>query len=130
MTDVSNFESLLHAAQQHDEPQRLLFLFLQTSEVSDGEDGEGQRGFLTPIMCVDKDLPDLTTFEALVEESKKFGPDWSIVLVTSLCGQGGEYPSNKITEQALDMMVKTVESGGDLSNFVAFEKSGNMLHFG
>lgn len=130
MTDVTNFTSLLQAAEQHDEPQRLLFLFLKATEVSAQAGGEGQTGFLTPIMCVDKNLPELTTFEDLVAESQKMGPDWTLVLVTSLSGNGGEYPSTKITEQALDMMVRTVENGGDLSNFLAFDKSGSIVNFG
>jgi hypothetical protein len=129
MTEITNFSSLLIAAEQQPQPQRLLFVFLQATEVSDHSDEEGQRGLLKPIMCVDKNLPDLTDFANLVEESKAMGEPWEIALVTSLSGSNGKYPDANTTDQALNMMVKTVESGGNLSNYLAFDKSGGLLSF-
>ncbi len=130
MSEVTNFASLLSAAEQQPEPQRLLFVFLQATEVSQPSDDEGQRGLLKAIMCVDKNLPDLTTFADLVEESKAMGEPWEIALVTSLSGNNGQYPDANTTEQALNMRVKTVESGGNLSNYLAFDNQGGLLHFG
>lgn len=129
MSEVTNFASLLSAAQQQPEPQRLLFVFLQASEVAERSGDEGQRGLLKPIMCVDKNLPDLTTFAALAEESKSMGEPWEIALVTSLSGSNGQYPDANTTDQALNMMVRTVESGGNLANYLAFDKQGGLLSF-
>jgi hypothetical protein len=41
----------------------------------------------------------------------------------------GQYPNATTTDQALDMMVRTVESGGNLSKYLAFDKAGSMLSF-
>lgn len=92
MTDVTNFESLLGAAKQQSEPQRLLFVFLQASDVSDHGEGEGQVGLLKSVMCVDKNLPELTTFSDLVVESQAMGQAWNIVLAVSLSGSKGNIP--------------------------------------
>ena len=47
----------------------------------------GAGGALVPLMCVDKTPDELTTFAALVEESRRSGPEWAIVFVAGLAGQ-------------------------------------------
>ena len=81
-------------------------------------------------MCVDKTLDELGDFSDLVEESKQMDQDWQIVLVAGLSGQNGLVPDSSEAEQPLNGMVQTVESGGDLSKYIAFDRNGVTVHFG
>jgi len=81
-------------------------------------------------MCVDKSLEELTGFAELVTESELMGQDWHIMLVAALAGQNGAAPSPQQAEESLQMMVQTVQNGGDLSGFVAFKKNGEPIKFG
>ena len=134
--DIVDFKSLITVAAQQDEPQRLLFVFLQVLLPTEGsaeqmhgfESGEG--GNLEPIMCVDKTLDELSGFSELVAESERMGQDWHIVLVAALAGKNGVAPSPEQAERSLKVIVQTVQNGGDLSGFVAFKKNGDPLRFG
>ena len=134
--NITNYESLLSAAKQQPEPQRLLFVFLEASLPKDHEDDvanlfhSGRGGELQAVMCVDKTLEELGSFSDLVEESKNMEKDWKLVLVAGLSGKNGVAPSSAETEQPLKMMVHTVESGGDLSKFMAFDRNGTPVQFG
>jgi hypothetical protein len=133
--DITDYESLLLAAQNQPEPQRLLFVFLKASLPEDHGSEEairfhsGQGGQLQPIMCVDKTLDELGVFSDLVAESETMGKDWQIVLVACLSGTNGVMPSSDDATQPLTMMLKTLEDGGDLSNYLAFDKDGTPVHF-
>jgi len=89
----------------------------------------GQGGQLQAIMCVDKTLDELGTFDDLVNESKRTKQDWQVVLIAALSGKHGQAPSSADAEKPLKMMVSSVESGGDLSKFMAFDKTGSPLQF-
>ena len=89
----------------------------------------GQGGELKAIMCVDKDLEELTDFADLVTESEQMGQDWSMVLIACLSGKNGILPTASEAEQPLKMMVQAVQNGGDLSRYLAFDKQGVLLHF-
>lgn len=134
--NIIDYKSLLSVAKKQDEPQRLLFVFLKTSLPKDpkGEEAvsfhSGQGGELEPIMCVDKALDELGSFADLVTESESMGQEWQIVLVACLSGKNGVMPTSDEATQPLKMMVKTVENGGDLSNFLAFDKNGDPIQFG
>ena len=133
--NINNYESLLTAAKQQAEPQRLLFVFLQSSLPDEHDETEannfqaGQGGSLQPVMCVDKTLDELGSFEDLVAESKHTGQAWQIVLIAALSGKNGRLPSSDDAEKSLKMMVHSVESGGDLSRFMAFDNEGHPLEF-
>lgn len=81
-------------------------------------------------MCVDKTLDELGSFADLVTEAENMEQNWQIVLVASLSGKNGKVPTSDDATQPLEMMVKTVEKGGDLSSFIAFDKKGNPIQFG
>jgi hypothetical protein len=81
-------------------------------------------------MCVDKTLDELGAFSDLVAESESIEKNWQIVLVAGLSGRNGVAPSSDEAEQPLKKMVKTVENGGDLSNYLAFDKNGSPIQFG
>ena len=135
MTKITDYQSLLAVGKQQIDPQRFLFVFLQTSLPADHNDADkqrfhsGQGGELTPIMCVDKDLEELTNFADLVTESEQMEQDWSMVLIACLSGKNGVLPSSAEAEQPLKMMVQVVQSGGDLSKYLAFDRQGSLLHF-
>ncbi|MBV1875213.1 MAG: hypothetical protein KUG50_01155 [Cycloclasticus sp.] len=126
----------MSAAKQQAEPQRLLFVFLRASLPKDFNSEEeanfhsGNGGELQPIMCTDKVLDELGTFADLVEESKKMEQDWQIVLVASLSGRNGVAPDSAEAEKPLKMMVETVQTGGDLSRYLAFGRDGIPIQFG
>ena len=133
--NITNYETLLLAAKEQDQPQRLLFVFLKTSLPKNHKDDESERfhagdgGALEPIMCVDKTLDELSNFADLVTESEKINGDWQIVLIASLGGQNGAVPSSDDATEPLKMMVQTVETGGNLSQFLAFDKDGQPIQF-
>ena len=50
---ISNFSELLKAANEQDQPQRLLLLFAKAENTSKKKK-QTQQGTLSPVMCVDK----------------------------------------------------------------------------
>jgi len=132
---ITSYETLLEVAQQQPEPQRFLFVFLKVTRPDEATEEEirrydaGQGGFLDPIMCVDKDLNELTSFADLVEESKKVGQDWQMVLIAVLAGKDGVAPSSELAEEPLKRMVHAVQEGGDLSPFLMFDRNGDPVIF-
>lgn len=81
-------------------------------------------------MCVDKTLDELGSFADLVKESENMQQDWQIVLVACLSGKNGVAPTPDEATQPLKMMVEAIEKGGNLSNFLAFDKKGEPILFG
>lgn len=132
---ITDYESLLVAAKNQREPQRLLFVFLKASLPEDHESEEaarfhsGQGGQLQPVMCVDKTLDELGTFADLVAEAENMQQAWHIVLVACLSGRNGIMPSSDDATQPLQIMQATVENGGHLGNYIAFDKDGTPVQF-
>lgn len=132
--DIASFEDLLQAARQQPDPQRLLFVFTRSELPDDAtpeqklrfENGEG--GTLAPVMFVDKALDELRSFAELVEESKHTGQDWSIVFVGCLGGQAGALPSGDEAQEALELMVKSIQ-GGIVDRFLAYRPDGEQIRF-
>lgn len=128
--NITDYESLLLAAKGQAEPQRMLFVFLKTSLSDDRKGDEAARfhsdqgGEIEPVMCVDKTLDELGSFADLVKESERIEKNWQIVLVAGLSGRNGQVPSSDEASEPLEMMVRAVESGGDLSKFLAFDRKG------
>ncbi len=91
---------------------------------------DGQGGELKAVMYMDKDLAELTGFADLVTESEQMEQDWFMVLVACLSGNNSISPTAEEAEQPLKMMVQTVQNGGDLSQYLAFDKQGELLRFG
>jgi len=135
MIKITDYESLLAVGKQQNDPQRFLFVFLQASLPDDHDEADkqrfhsGQGGELKAIMCVDKDLEELTDFADLVTESEQMGQDWSMVLIACLSGINGVHSTATEAEEPLKMMVQAVQNGGDLSRYLAFDKQGVLLHF-
>ena len=129
---ISSFDDLLQAAVSQPEPQLLLFVFTKAELPEDATQEEknnfekGMGGALTPVVCVDKSPTEISSFTALVEESKKTGQDWDVVFVSSMSGQVGIAPNSDQAEQPLQMMVQAIQAGG-ISHFLAFSQSGEIL---
>jgi hypothetical protein len=133
--EITDYKSLLTVGKQQSEPQRFLFVFLQTFLSAESNDKDkqkfqsGQGGELNAIMYVDKDLADLTDFADLVSESRVMEQEWHIVLIACLSGKNGLYPTSSEAEESLKIMVQTVQNGGDLSKYLAFNNQGELLRF-
>lgn len=132
--NISSYEDLLKAAKQQPEPQRLLFVFTQPelpegyTKVQIERFHSGKGGVLTPKICTDKALDELSDFSSLVEESRKTEQDWKIVFVACLGGRGGVIPSSEDAQEPLKKMVEAINNGA-VSNYLAYDRDGNQVQF-
>ena len=126
---IYTFDDLLRAAREQPEPQRLLFVFAGAELPEDSTPEQRRRfdagagGALIPLMCVDKTPDELVTFSELVEESRSLGPEWTIVFVASLAGQGGRAPTSEGAEAPLRSMVEAIKAGAH-GSFIPFDRNG------
>ena len=129
---ISSYEDLLNAANQQDEPQRLLFVFVG-AELPDGHT-ESQAnlykaqkgGALTPVMCVDKSPDELSNFASLVEESRQTGKSWDVVFVAGMSVKSGSKSNSDEVEQTLKTMVENIQKG-KISGYLAFNREGELI---
>jgi hypothetical protein len=134
MNTSSGFDQLLAAASAQADPQVLLFVFAGAELPSDATPAQrrsferGVGGELTPLMCVEKELGELSSFEALVSESREVGPPWQVVFAAGLAGANGRRPSGSVVEQALNTMVDRVRHG-TVHNLLALSPTGEVLTF-
>ena len=132
MPSAPHFDQLLEAAAAQPDPQRLLFVFAQ-AELPDGASAEqrqryeaGLGGALTPLACVDKAPGELSTFEALVNESRQACPPWQVLFIAALAGQEGRPPSSALVDSALQAMVESVKAGR-FGKYMALGPTGEPL---
>ena len=135
MNTSSGFEQLLAAATAQADPQVLLFVFAGAELPSDATPAQrrtfeqGAGGELTPLMCVEKSLGELSTFDALVAESHEVGPPWQVVFAAGLAGTNGQLPSGSVVQKALNSMVDRVRHGA-VQGLLALSATGEVLSFG
>lgn len=120
--NISSYADLLTAAGAQPQPQRMLFAFARA------ERPDAQSGALTPVMCVDKTLDQLGTFDALVDESRHMGAHWDIVFVSSMSGRAGAPPPSSQAQPLLDRMVSYIHTG-EVGSLLAFDRQGQLLDF-
>jgi hypothetical protein len=131
---LNDFNALLQAARQQDEPQRLLFVFARRELGEHASDTQrknferGEGGYLQPCLCVDKPPNDIASFAALVAESEKTGQHWDIVFVSSIEGRGGVAPNSDEADQPLRLMIDAINNGRG-AEFAAFDRNGHVLAF-
>lgn len=131
---IASFDDLLRAAAEQPEPQRLLFVFAAAGVDADATAEQrarfeaGQGGTLTPLMYVDRLPSELTSFGALLEESREFDQAWDMVFVASLPGSGGMSPSSQQAEAPLQRMVDSIKSGS-IGGFIPFDTQGRPVQF-
>ena len=131
--EIASFNDLVHAARQHPEPQRLLFVFAkavlpkhaEAEEIRHFQSGVG--GALQPLMNVDKHPEDLDSFAALAAEADAMNKEWTIAFVACLGGRNASAPSIVEIDRSLESMVSTIQNGGDISRYLAFDRSGELL---
>jgi len=129
---IANFADLLAEAHRQPEPQRLLFVFAK-AELPDNPDAQqrqhfeqGGGGVLTPALCVDKTLDELSDMPALVEESRRTGVEWDIIFAAALAGDGVNPPTSEEAERPLQRMVEALQMGR-IGNFLAFDRKGDAV---
>ena len=131
---LSSFEDLLHAARRQPEPQRLMFVFMGAELPEDSSLEQRRRfvagtgGALVPLMCADKTPAELSTFAALVEESLMSGPEWTMVFVAALAGQGGRALTHEDAEAPLQRMVDSIKVGSH-GSYIPFDREGKPVQF-
>ncbi len=131
---ISSYTDLVDIANAQAQVQRMLFTFAAAELPNDAKPAEQQRfaakegGTLAPVMCVDKLASELSSFAALVEESRHAGARWDIVFVTSMSGRDGNTPDAADAEAPLKNMVEAIRNG-QFSNFLAFNRDGELLRF-
>jgi hypothetical protein len=134
MNTSPGFDQLLAAASAQADPQVLLFVFAGAELPADATPvqrrsfEQGIGGELTPLMCVEKGLDELSTFDALVSESREVGPPWQVVFAAGLSGANGLRPSGSVVEKALDTMVDRVRHGA-VHDLLALSATGETLTF-
>jgi hypothetical protein len=88
----------------------------------------GQGGALVPLMSVHKTPEELGTFAALVEESRRFRPDWAIVFVAGLSGRDGRAPTSEEADRSLQQMIESIQTGS-FGSFIPFDRQGQPVLF-
>lgn len=127
--DIASFDDLLRAARAQPEPQRLLFVFAAAELPADCTPAEraryaaGEGGALVPLMSVDKVPEELAAFADLVQESRRFAADWSMVFVAGLAGRDGRKPTAEEADRSLQRMIELVKSGS-FGSFIPFDRQG------
>lgn len=132
--EISSFDDLLRAARGQPEPQRLLFVFA-AAELPEGSTPEqrarhvaGEGGTLVPLMSVDKDPHELADFAGLVEESRQFPGEWTMVFAAGLPGRGGRAPSAEEADRSLQRMIECVKTGA-FGAYIPFDRQGRPVQF-
>ena len=132
---LSHFDQLLQAARAQPQPQRLLFVFAVAELPAEATPAQrarferGEGGALAPLMCVDKTLQELSTFEALAAEARAYGPPWRVVFAAALSGANGQQPADPQVNDALDRMVNAIRQG-EVGGFAAYGPAGEPLLLG
>lgn len=134
MDGISAFDQLVQAAAAQPDPQRLLFVFAAAELPDDASPAQQQRfeagegGSLTPMMCIDKGLDQLTDFGALLDESREAGPPWQVMFAAGLAGRDGRAPTEAQIEHALQSMAERVRAGM-VESLLALDRNGEALSF-
>lgn len=130
--DISSFDDLLQAARTQPEPQRLLFVFAGVELPEDATPAQSQRfkagegGALVPLMCVDKRPDELSSFDALTQESRQFGQDWSIVFAAAMSGSSDRAPTSEEAKEPLQRMVEAIKRG-EHGAYIPFDLQGHAV---
>lgn len=131
---ISSYKDLLSEANKQPEHQQLLFVFAK-AEPSESKSEEemalfnaGKGGVLTPVMCIDKPLDELSDFADLSKEAEQMSEDWKIVFVGCLDGKIGEKLNNEKIDKHLKDMAQSIQQGM-VSNYLAFDNDGELVKF-
>lgn len=131
-TQITSFAEFLQVARRQDQPQRLLFVFVDVELPADADARQradfeaGKGGALVPVMCVDKSPDELEDFATLATESLQMGASWRLLFAASLSGRSGRAPGSREVEPGLTRMIEAIKQGR-LEQTLAFERSGELV---
>lgn len=118
---LESFADLVSSAARQPEPHRLLFVFIRIDR-PEGAPLPADGGTLSPIMYTDLlPAPELD-FATLRRDADAQTPDWDWVMIGALAGTRGALPTPARAEEVMQTMVRLIETGGDLSPFVIFDR--------
>ncbi|MBC7502185.1 MAG: ribonucleotide reductase subunit alpha, partial [Herminiimonas sp.] len=109
--NISSYPEFIGAVNRQPNPQRLLFVFVESQLPSSPTENQKQDfhaqqgGTLSPVMCVDKLPCEMTRFEALVDESSRIAQHWDIVFAAALSSRDTTVPTSDDAEQPLRNMI-------------------------
>lgn len=132
--EISSYKDLIEMARSQADAQRLLFVFTRPelpenfNSQQEREFQTGKGGILTPVMYVDKAPGDVESFATIIEQSIEMPTDWSIVFIGALSGTGKFPPCSDTIEKSFLKMIEDIKIGR-LSNFLAFDKHGDIVKF-
>lgn len=121
---ISTFNDLINILQNQTNPQRLLLLFAN-AESTDSHNN--QNGFISPVMCVDKSLSDITSFHHLIKEADEINKQWNFMFVASLSGEKDKEPTTTEAEPFLNKMAHDIETGNSINRYVIFDREENPI---
>ena len=133
--ELAHFDDLIAAARAQPLPQRLLMVFVSAELPADANEAERQAfaegcgGTLTPLTCVDKAAGELVSFAALKDEAAQFLPGWDLVFAAAANEQANAPLPQAAIDAALQRMIAAIE-GGNVRQFVAFDRSGQAVAIG
>lgn len=126
--NIATFEELLIAAAVQPQPQRLLLTFAVAEPEPGSAPGTSPRTTLVPVMCVDKQVGELDTFDHLAEEAQHMGQPWDVLLITTLSGKDGRLPDAQQTDLALNKMLGAIQQG-QMDRLLAFDRRGDLMSY-
>lgn len=124
---ISSFQDLLEQIGQQKDASRLLMLFAESEVNKKAKKRDEKKGAIKPVMCVDKLPAEIASFEALVKEADGISPEWNMIFIAGLNGNGDVPPTSDDADPYLNQMVNTLTSGQDLSKYIVFDREENHI---
>ncbi len=112
---ITNFSDLISQAKNEPKPQQFLFLFAKADSKRNAFKTSHSSGTITPVMCVDKPVQELSTFQALIDEADKITEKWDFIFIGCL-------KASLDAEAHLTKMSNDVANGNDLSRYVILDR--------
>ncbi|WP_105169733.1 ribonucleotide reductase subunit alpha [Pseudoalteromonas sp. T1lg23B] len=118
---MSKFQELLTMARYQAEPVKLLMLFTKTNIESASKDVN--KGFIQPVMCVDKLPHELADYASLCQEADAINTDWDLVFLTSISAN----TDTDIIDKSMKSMVSDIQTGKNTSMYVVLDRQDNLV---
>lgn len=118
---MSKFQELLNMARYQSEPVKLLMLFTKTDVES--ANNNVNKGFIQPVMCVDKLPQELSDYASLCKEADNINPEWDLVFVTSISAN----VDNSIIDSSMKSMVSDIQTGKNTAMYVVLDRQDNLV---
>jgi hypothetical protein len=122
----NDFDALIAEGLRSEDYQRLLLVLLKV-DASDQMDIGKSQGTLTPVMVNDIELTPKISHKALLEEIDSVGPQWDMVMVSTVSNVSGATPSGDGANPLLEKMAGDVLQGRDLTGYAIFDRDGTRL---